>query len=45
MDFIEKKTGHTFTREQNEKMTDGARGLYEKQTGYVLLFLHDLELC
>ncbi|ESZ93580.1 hypothetical protein SBOR_6009 [Sclerotinia borealis F-4128] len=33
LDFIEKKTGHTLTREQNEKITDGARGLYEKQTG------------
>lgn len=35
LDFIEKKSGHTFTRDQNEKITDGARGLYEKQTGYV----------
>ncbi|KAF7876801.1 hypothetical protein EAF04_001884 [Stromatinia cepivora] len=33
LDFIEKKTGHTLTRDQNEKITDGARGLYEKQTG------------
>lgn len=34
--FLEKKTGHNFSAEQNEKITDGARGLYEKQTGYVL---------
>ncbi|APA13936.1 hypothetical protein sscle_12g087060 [Sclerotinia sclerotiorum 1980 UF-70] len=33
LDFIEKKTGHTLSREQNEKITDGARNLYEKQTG------------
>ncbi|TGO16854.1 hypothetical protein BTUL_0023g00280 [Botrytis tulipae] len=33
LDFIEKKSGHTFSRDQNEKITDGARGLYEKQTG------------
>ena len=33
LDFIEKKTGYTLTREQNEKITDGVRGLYEKQTG------------
>ncbi|KAB8292890.1 hypothetical protein EYC80_007256 [Monilinia laxa] len=33
LDFIEKKAGHNLTREQNEKITDGARGLYEKQTG------------
>lgn len=35
LDFIEKKSGHTLSRDQNEKITDGARGLYEKQTGYV----------
>lgn len=35
LDFIEKKSGHTMSRDQNEKITDGARGLYEKQTGYV----------
>ncbi|KAG0647216.1 hypothetical protein D0Z07_7199 [Hyphodiscus hymeniophilus] len=33
LDFIEKKTGHTFSRDQNEKITDGARGFYEKETG------------
>jgi hypothetical protein len=37
LDFIEKKTGHSFSRDQNEKVTDAARGFYEKQTGYVLL--------
>lgn len=26
-------------RNTNEKITDGARGLYEKATGYVLLFI------
>lgn len=38
LDFIEKKTGHTMGRDTNEKITDGARGLYEKATGYVSLF-------
>lgn len=33
LDFIEKKTGHNLSREQNEKITDGARDFYEKQTG------------
>ena len=37
LDFIEKKTGHTMDRNTNEKITDGARGLYEKATGYVSL--------
>lgn len=35
LDFIEKKTGHTQSRETNEKLTDKARDLYEKQTGFV----------
>ena len=34
LDFIEKKTGHTMSRDTNEKITDGARGLYEKATGF-----------
>jgi hypothetical protein len=38
LDFIEKKTGHTMGRDTNEKITDGARGLYEKATGYVSFF-------
>ncbi|QSZ31116.1 hypothetical protein DSL72_000679 [Monilinia vaccinii-corymbosi] len=42
LDFIEKKTGHTLSREQNEKITDGVRGLYEKQTGYVHILLFHL---
>jgi len=33
LDFVEKKSGHSLSRDQNEKITDGARGLYEKQTG------------
>jgi hypothetical protein len=33
LDFIEKKTGHTMGRDTNEKITDGARGLFEKATG------------
>ncbi|CAD6443232.1 f94fd24e-35be-4c42-a7b2-1ab905a3feaa [Sclerotinia trifoliorum] len=33
LSFLEKKTGHTLSRDQNEKITDGARNLYEKQTG------------
>ncbi|TVY39636.1 hypothetical protein LOCC1_G006970, partial [Lachnellula occidentalis] len=32
--FAEKKTGHTMGRDTNEKITDGARGMYEKATGY-----------
>jgi len=33
LDFIEKKSGHTLGRDTNEKITDGARGLFEKATG------------
>jgi len=33
LDFLEKKSGHTFSRDQNEKITDGARGAYEKFSG------------
>jgi hypothetical protein len=33
LDFLEKKTGTTQSRATNEKITDGARGLYEKATG------------
>lgn len=33
LDFIQKKTGHTLGRDTNEKITDGARGLFEKATG------------
>ncbi|RDW84831.1 hypothetical protein BP6252_02421 [Coleophoma cylindrospora] len=33
LDFLEKKTGHTMGRDTNEKITDGARNLYEKATG------------
>ncbi|KAH7370213.1 hypothetical protein BKA65DRAFT_487879 [Rhexocercosporidium sp. MPI-PUGE-AT-0058] len=32
-DFISKKTGHQMDPNTSEKITDGARGLYEKQTG------------
>ncbi|CAG8961318.1 hypothetical protein HYFRA_00013779 [Hymenoscyphus fraxineus] len=31
--FAEKQSGHSLGRETNEKITDGARGLYEKATG------------
>jgi len=34
-DFASKKTGHDFAPGTDEKITDGARGLYEKATGYV----------
>ncbi|OBT67403.1 hypothetical protein VE03_03133 [Pseudogymnoascus sp. 23342-1-I1] len=30
---ISKKSGHTFSGEQSEKITDGIRGAYEKATG------------
>lgn len=33
LDFIEKKSGHQMGRDTNEKITDGARNLYEKATG------------
>jgi len=33
LDFVEKKSGHTLGRDTNEKITDGARGMYEKATG------------
>jgi len=33
VDFIEQKTGHKLSREQNEKITDGAREQFEKSTG------------
>jgi hypothetical protein len=39
LDFVEKKSGHTLGRDTNEKITDGARGLYEKATGYIFLLL------
>jgi len=33
LDFAEKKLGYTQSRETNEKITDGARGLFEKFSG------------
>ncbi|RFU34259.1 hypothetical protein B7463_g2054, partial [Scytalidium lignicola] len=33
LDFIEKKTGHNMGRDTNEKITDGARNMFEKATG------------
>jgi len=33
LDFVEKKSGHSMGRDTNEKITDGARGMYEKTTG------------
>jgi len=33
LDAAEKKFGYTQSRETNEKITDGARGLFEKVTG------------
>ncbi|KFY74761.1 hypothetical protein V499_05233 [Pseudogymnoascus sp. VKM F-103] len=30
---ISQKTGHTFSADQSEKITDGLRGAYEKATG------------
>jgi len=33
LDFLEKKTGHSMGRDTNEKITDGARGMFEKMTG------------
>lgn len=36
LDFLEKKTGHQMGGATNEKITDGARGMYEKATGYVI---------
>lgn len=36
LDAVEKKFGYSQSRETNEKITDGARGMFEKATGYVL---------
>ncbi|KAH8819400.1 hypothetical protein F5884DRAFT_848723 [Xylogone sp. PMI_703] len=33
LDFVEKRSGHSLGREQNEKISDAARGMYEKATG------------
>ncbi|KAE9396400.1 hypothetical protein BT96DRAFT_922158 [Gymnopus androsaceus JB14] len=33
LDFLEKKSGHSLGRDTNEKITDGARGQFEKMTG------------
>ncbi|TAQ84363.1 hypothetical protein B7494_g7323 [Chlorociboria aeruginascens] len=33
LDFVEKKSGHTFSRQQNEEVTDYGRNAYEKATG------------
>ncbi|KAL3426476.1 hypothetical protein PVAG01_03267 [Phlyctema vagabunda] len=32
-DFASKKSGHSMDANTSEKITDGARGLYEKATG------------
>lgn len=37
LNFVEQKTGHKLDPNTNEKITDGARGVYEKTTGYVAL--------
>jgi hypothetical protein len=44
LDFLQKKTGYVQSRETNEKITDGARGLFEKATGFVLSFLSILPI-
>ncbi|TVY57094.1 hypothetical protein LSUE1_G009846 [Lachnellula suecica] len=44
LDFIEKKSGHSMGRDTNEKITDGARGMYEKATGFLASQLKVLEL-
>lgn len=45
LDAVEKKFGQGKVdpikqRGLNEKITDGARGLFEKATGYAIPFLH-----
>lgn len=35
LNFAEQKSGHQMNANTNEKITDGARELYEKTTGYV----------
>jgi len=32
-DFLSKKAGHQFDRNTSEKITDGARNVFEKATG------------
>lgn len=39
LDAIEKKAGMSQSRETNEKITDGARGGFEKMSGYVVASL------
>lgn len=34
-DMLSKKSGHNVDSKTSEKITDGARGLFEKATGYV----------
>jgi len=36
---LEQKTGHKLDANTNEKITDGARGVYEKATGYAFLII------
>ncbi|KAI6711347.1 hypothetical protein JHW43_006119 [Diplocarpon mali] len=33
LDFLAKKSGHSLSAGTNEKITDGVRNFYEKQTG------------
>ncbi|KIN01119.1 hypothetical protein OIDMADRAFT_19122 [Oidiodendron maius Zn] len=33
LDFLEQRSGHNLGAGTNEKITDGARGMYEKATG------------
>jgi hypothetical protein len=44
-DFISKKAGKDFTPEQDEKITDGIRGAYEKASGYVYAPTRTCKLC
>lgn len=34
LEYVEKQTGHSQSRETNEKVTDKGREFYEKQSGY-----------
>lgn len=41
-DALAKKSGHNVNQSTGEKITDGARGLFEKATGLVLPHMHSV---
>jgi hypothetical protein len=37
LNFLEQKTGHTLSQQQNDEITSGAKGAFQKFSGLVLL--------